>query len=73
MNLPAVTPGEFVLGLLHCGLFMLLCIIFPVQLSAKLRRRRFARTHLTCRICGYRFLRREDDPECRCPHCGVRN
>ena len=39
MNLPAFTPGEFVLGLLHCGLFMLLCIIFPVQLSAKLRRR----------------------------------
>lgn len=72
MNLPAVTPAEFIMGLLHCGLFLLLCVIIPVQLSAKLRRIRKARTHRVCRICGYRFLRRPAQ-EVLCPHCGAKN
>lgn len=72
MNLPAVTPAEFIIGLLHCGLFMLLCVIIPVQLSAKLRRIQKARTHRTCRICGYRFLRRTAQTPL-CPHCGAKN
>lgn len=72
MNLPAVTPAEFIMGLLHCGLFLLLCVIIPVQLSAKLRRIQKSRTHRTCRICGYRFLRRPEQ-EPLCPHCGAKN
>lgn len=73
LDIPAVTPAEFIGGLLHCGLFLLLCIIIPVQLSAKLRRRAKARTHRTCRICGYRFLRKDSAPELLCPHCGAKN
>lgn len=72
-SIPAVSPAEFIAGLQHCGLFLLLCIIIPVQLCAKLRRMRKARTHRTCRICGYRFLRREEQPELLCPHCGAKN
>lgn len=72
-GIPEVTPAQFIEGLLHCGLFLLLCIIVPVQLSSKLRRRRKAYTHRTCRICGYRFLRREGEPEMLCPHCGAKN
>lgn len=72
-GIPEVTPAQFIEGLLHCGLFLLLCIIIPVQLSAKLRRMSKARTHRTCRICGYRFLRREGASELLCPHCGARN
>lgn len=72
-SISAVTPAEFIAGLLHCGLFLLLCIIIPVQLSAKLRRIRKARTHRTCRICGYRFLRRAGEAEVLCPHCGAKN
>lgn len=73
LGIPEVTPAQFIHGLLHCGLFLLLCIIVPVQLSAKWRRRRKSRTHRTCRICGYRFLRREGEPEVLCPHCGAKN
>lgn len=72
MNLPAVTPAEFIVGLLHCGLFLLLCVIIPVQISAKLRRMRKSYSHRTCRICGYRFLRRSGQ-ELLCPHCGAKN
>lgn len=73
MNLPSVSPADFIAGLLHCGLFLLLCIVIPVQMSAKLRRLRKARTHRICRICGFRFLRREHSRELICPHCGAKN
>lgn len=73
LDIPEVTPAQFIEGLLHCGLFLLLLIIIPVQVCAKLRRISKARTHRTCRICGYRFLRREGAPEMLCPHCGAKN
>lgn len=73
MTLPPLTPDLMVLVILFSGLLLLLGIIFPVQLSAKLRRMAKARTHRTCRICGYRFLLREKEAEVICPHCGAKN
>lgn len=68
-----LSPGEFVLLLLLGGLVLLLGLMIPVQLQSKLRRIRKARTHRTCRICGYRFLLRDSEPEVHCPHCGAEN
>ncbi len=71
MELPAIAPHEFFIGIVYVGLALLLCIYFPVQIAAKWRRLRAVRTRISCRICGYRFLRQ--DPHCRCPHCQARN
>ena len=53
------------------GILATVCIYVPVKLVAKWRRVRRARTHLVCRICGFRFLRRDADGTC--PHCQSRN
>jgi Zn finger protein HypA/HybF involved in hydrogenase expression len=65
------SPAEFFsyFALTVFALFM--CVVVPVQLAAKLRRIRLERVRITCRICGYRFLR--TDPEATCPHCEARN
>lgn len=59
----------YVFALAAFALFM--CVVIPVQLAARLRRLRLARVRITCRICGFRFLRA--DPEATCPHCEARN
>ncbi len=71
MALPALSPVEFLSAIVLFGLAMLLCVYIPVQLAAKWRRLRSQRVRLTCRICGYRFLRADDAGHC--PHCGARN
>ncbi len=71
MGLPAIAPHEFFLGVVCVGLALLLCICIPVQVAAKWRRLRAVRSRITCRICGYRFLRQ--DATCTCPHCQARN
>lgn len=73
MNLPPLTPAEFIVGMLLFGLVLWLGVVVPVQIRSKLRRMHKARTHRTCRICGYRFLLRESEPEILCPHCGAKN
>lgn len=64
-------PSEFLAALVYLGILLTICIYVPVKMVAKWRRMRRARTHLTCRICGFRFLRR--DAEGTCPHCQSRN
>lgn len=71
LTLAAMAPHEFFEALVYTGGILLLCVILPVQLAAKIRRIRRARTWLTCRICGYRFIR--TNPEATCPHCAARN
>lgn len=64
-------PSEFFALVVMLGVLLVICIFVPVKLVAKWRRVQQARTHLTCRICGFRFLRRDD--EGICPHCQSRN
>ena len=64
-------PSELFTALVYAGVSLTVCIYVPVKLVSKWRRVRRARTHLTCRICGFRFLRR--DAEGVCPHCQSRN
>ena len=64
-------PSEFLAAVVYAGLLLTICIFVPVKLMAKWRRIQRARTHLSCRICGFRFLRR--DAEGTCPHCKSRN
>lgn len=64
-------PSEFLAALVYAGLLLTIGIYVPVKLVAKWRRIRRSRTHLSCRICGFRFLRRDD--EGTCPHCLSRN
>ncbi len=71
MNLPPLSPEEFLFGIVLLGLALLLCVYIPVKCAARWRRIQAERTRLSCRICGYRFLRA--DAECHCPHCGARN
>lgn len=71
MSLPPLSPAELLTVVVFFGLAAMLCIYLPVQLVSKMRRIRRKRHHITCRICGYRFLRR--DKEATCIHCGARN
>ncbi len=71
MSFAPMPPSDFFALLVYIGLVMLICIYVPVKLVAKWRRIQRARTHLTCRLCGFRFLRRDD--EGICPHCKARN
>ena len=64
-------PSEFLAAVVYAGLLLTICIYVPVKLMAKWRRIQRAKSHLCCRICGYRFLRR--DAEGICPHCQSRN
>ena len=64
-------PSEFLAAVVYAGLLLTICFFVPVKLMAKWRRIQRARTHLSCRICGFRFLRR--DAEGTCPHCQSRN
>lgn len=71
MFIEPMLPSEFLAVLVYMGVLLTICIYVPVKLVAKYRRARRARTHLTCRICGFRFLRRDDAGTC--PHCQSRN
>ncbi len=71
MELPALSPVEFLFGIVVMGIALLLCVQIPVRLAARWRRVQSERTRIICRICGYRFLRA--DEACHCPHCGARN
>lgn len=64
-------PSEFLAAVVYVGLLLIVGIYVPVKLVAKWRRIRRARTHLSCRICGFRFLRRDEAGTC--PHCQSRN
>ncbi len=65
------TTSEFFCFFALAAFALLMCVVIPVQLAAKLRRLRLARVRIICRICGFRFLRA--DPEASCPHCEARN
>ncbi len=71
MELPALSPVGFLFGMMLFGVVLLLCVYIPVQIAAKWRRIRSEYTRITCRICGYRFMRADDAGHC--PHCGARN
>lgn len=71
MTLSPMPPSEFLASLVYLGILLTISIYVPVKMVSKWRRMRRARTHLTCRICGFRFLRR--DAEGICPHCQSRN
>lgn len=76
MNIPPLSPAEFFLVLALGGMLMLLLVLIPVKLTAKYRRIQRERTHLSCRICSYRFLRPSELPYpeiVKCPHCGAKN
>lgn len=64
---------EFFLLLVFGSLFSVVCVMIPVQIASKMRRMKRKRTHATCRVCGYRFLRIGDRSIVECPHCGVKN
>ena len=67
----ALAPHALFEAVVWAGFALLLLVCIPTQLSSKLRRVRRRRATRVCRICGYRFLRK-DDP-CTCPVCAARN
>ncbi|MBR2144080.1 MAG: hypothetical protein IJ956_00990 [Akkermansia sp.] len=71
MNIEPLLPSDLFAAVVYAGFLLTICVFVPVKITAKIRRIRRARTHLTCRICGFRFLRR--DAEGTCPHCHSRN
>lgn len=70
-TLAALLPHEFFSALVYVCLGVLIAIMIPVQLVAKWRRHRLKQVRIVCRICGYRFLRK--DASALCPHCQSRN
>lgn len=66
-----LTPSQLFLAIVLGGLVILLLVYIPVQVASKLRRMRRAARCLTCRICGYRFVR--SDRQATCPNCCARN
>ena len=73
MNIFPLSPSEFFLYLLLSGIALLVLVFIPVQLAAKIRRIHHSRTHITCRICGYRYLLGHSRAENICPHCDSGN
>lgn len=71
MLIAPMLPSDFLTLVVYLGVLLTIAIYVPVKLVAKFRRLRRARTHLICRICGFRFMRR--DAEGTCPHCQSRN
>ena len=71
MSVLTFSPHEFLVFLVFAGFALLSVVFVPVKLVAKWRRRRRSRVRITCRICGYLFLR--TDPDAVCPHCMARN
>lgn len=67
----ALLPHEFFEMIVYVGLIALIAIIIPVQIAAKYRRLRRKQTHIVCRICGYRFIKK--DPVATCPTCASKN
>ncbi|MBQ1961066.1 MAG: hypothetical protein II349_06055 [Akkermansia sp.] len=65
------SPHEFLVFMLLGSFVLLLAVYIPVKLVAKWRRMKRSQVRITCRICGYRFLR--TSPEAFCPHCEARN
>ncbi len=73
MNYIVLSLNDFFMLLLVGGVFSVVAVIIPVQISSKIRRTRRKRSRLTCRICGFRFLRRDFHAPACCPHCGATN
>lgn len=71
MTTLAMLPSELLSYVVYAGIALTVGIYVPVKLVAKWRRMRRARVYLTCRICGFRFIRRCE--EAVCPHCKSRN
>lgn len=67
-----LTTDSFFIAIPVTGMVLLLLIFIPVQVVSKLRRMRKNYHRLTCRICGFRFLRRNPGIV-ECPHCGSKN
>lgn len=67
----AWSPHSFFEVVVWGGVALLLLAYIPMQVVSKLRRMHRRRATRVCRICGYRFLRR--DPACTCPVCSARN
>lgn len=73
MNAVPISLNDFFQLLLFGGILAIVLVMIPVQIVSKLRRLRRKRTRAICRICGYRFLRPENQTIFPCPHCGVHN
>ncbi len=73
MNALQITLNDFFQLLLFGGVFTVVLVMIPVQIASKIRRLRRKRTRAVCRICGYRFLRPENQSVFPCPHCGANN
>lgn len=72
MQLPELSTAEFFFAIPVVGILSLIAVFIPVQMVSKYRRMRKNYNRLTCRICGYRFLRRNPGIA-ECPHCGAKN
>lgn len=66
-----LSSAEFWELLVYGGMALLLMVYIPVQVASKWRRIRRSRVRITCRLCGYRFLRA--DTQALCPNCGAKN
>lgn len=62
---------EFLLRLSIASLLLVAAIYIPNQLLGFYKRKRRKRTHIQCRLCGYRF--HKQDPQATCPHCKAIN
>ncbi len=69
--LASVTIQEFVSLVALIGICGVAAATIPVFIMAKRRRMKRRKTHLTCRLCGYRFIGSGSIAEC--PHCQARN
>lgn len=68
-----VSLQEFVvrLFLLACGGFC--AVVFVCLATGWVRSFLDRRRKVRCRICGFRFYMRPENPHAECPHCGAAN
>ncbi len=73
MSIAALTLSGFFELCLYLGFAIMLLCLFPAILLSKIRRNRRRKNRLNCRLCAYRFVRRDGDEQAICPHCQAKN
>lgn len=64
-------PHQFFEAVVLFGMLLVILVFVPVRLAARRRHVLRSRVRLTCRLCGFRFIRRDEVGTC--PHCRARN
>lgn len=68
-----LSHDSLIMAFLVTAIGMMAVIFFYILLTTLYRNAQRKKTHLVCRLCGYRYLNEEKQKLTACPHCGGLN